>query len=201
MRRPPSVARLADLLLEAAPREMLIRRLGESLAQTSRQVNTLERRLAPALRSAVTDMRRTLDEREREERLRLKLAALEILTHHVGSCRSLRWRGALGRVAHPPARAACRHGTRRRRSHRHRDFSHARVGAAYVAQFDGVFARVARKHGALFYPFFLEGVALDRSLLQPDLDHPNERGVIAIVTRITPVATELVAQARARRTR
>ena len=64
--------RHADLLLEAAPREMLIRRLGEALAQTSRQVNTLERRLAPALRAAVTDMRRTLDEREREERLRLK---------------------------------------------------------------------------------------------------------------------------------
>lgn len=31
-----------------------------------------ERRLAPALESAVTSMRRTLDEREREERLRLK---------------------------------------------------------------------------------------------------------------------------------
>jgi H(+)-transporting ATP synthase subunit D len=64
--------RLADLLLDAAPREMLIRRLGEALAQTSRQVNTLERRLAPALRVAVTDMRRTLDEREREEHLRLR---------------------------------------------------------------------------------------------------------------------------------
>jgi V/A-type H+-transporting ATPase subunit D len=64
--------RLADLLLDAAPREMVIRRLGEALAQTSRQVNTLERRLAPALRGAVTAMRRTLDEREREERLRLK---------------------------------------------------------------------------------------------------------------------------------
>lgn len=64
--------RLADLLLEAAPREMLIRRLGEALAQTSRQVNTLERRLAPALRASVTGMRRALDEREREERLRLK---------------------------------------------------------------------------------------------------------------------------------
>jgi H(+)-transporting ATP synthase subunit D len=64
--------RLADLLLEAAPREMLIRRLGEALAQTSRQVNTLERRLAPALRVSVTHMRRALDEREREERLRLK---------------------------------------------------------------------------------------------------------------------------------
>lgn len=64
--------RLADLLLEAAPREMLIRRLGEALAMTSRQVNTLERRLAPTLRHSVTRMRRTLDEREREERLRLK---------------------------------------------------------------------------------------------------------------------------------
>jgi len=64
--------RLADLLLEAAPREMLIRRLGEALARTSRQVNTLERRLAPALRGSVTAIRRALDEREREERLRLK---------------------------------------------------------------------------------------------------------------------------------
>ena len=64
--------RLADQLLDAAPREMLIRRLGEALAQTSRQVHTLERRLAPALRTQVTGMRRTLDEREREERLRLK---------------------------------------------------------------------------------------------------------------------------------
>lgn len=64
--------RLADLLLDAAPREMLLHRLGEALAQTSRQVNTLDRRLAPALRADVVAMRRTLDEREREERLRLK---------------------------------------------------------------------------------------------------------------------------------
>ena len=64
--------RLSDLLLEAAPREMLIRRLGQALAQTSRQVNTLERRLAPVLRGTVTRIRRALDEREREERLRLK---------------------------------------------------------------------------------------------------------------------------------
>ncbi|HLZ44812.1 MAG TPA: V-type ATP synthase subunit D [Gemmatimonadales bacterium] len=51
---------------------MLIRRLGQALAQTSRQVNTLERRLAPVLRGTVTRIRRALDEREREERLRLK---------------------------------------------------------------------------------------------------------------------------------
>jgi len=63
---------LVELLLDAAPREMLIRRLGEGLAQTSRQVNTLERRVAPGLRLDMTVVRRALEEREREERLRLK---------------------------------------------------------------------------------------------------------------------------------
>ncbi len=63
---------LVELLLDAAPREMLIRRLGEALAQTSRQVNTLERRVAPALQRQMATVRRALDEREREERLRLK---------------------------------------------------------------------------------------------------------------------------------
>lgn len=63
---------LADLLLEAAPREMLIRRLGDALARTSRQVNTLERRLAPRLEGQMAAVARALDEREREEHLRLK---------------------------------------------------------------------------------------------------------------------------------
>jgi V/A-type H+/Na+-transporting ATPase subunit D len=64
--------RLTELLLDAAPREMLMRRLGEALSQTSRQVNTLERRVAPELRQDMVGVRRALDEREREERLRLK---------------------------------------------------------------------------------------------------------------------------------
>jgi V/A-type H+-transporting ATPase subunit D len=64
--------RLAELLLDAATREMLIRRLGEALAQASRQVHTLERRVAPALTGQMGNVRRTLEEREREEHLRLK---------------------------------------------------------------------------------------------------------------------------------
>ncbi len=64
--------RLSELLLDAATREMLIRRLGEALSQTSRQVHTLERRVAPGLRSQMTSVRRTLEEREREEHLRLR---------------------------------------------------------------------------------------------------------------------------------
>jgi V/A-type H+-transporting ATPase subunit D len=63
---------LTDLLLEAAPQEMLLRRLGQALAQTSRQVNTLEQRLAPGLEGQMNDVRRALEEREREERLRLR---------------------------------------------------------------------------------------------------------------------------------
>ena len=63
---------LIELLLDAAPREMLIRRLGEALSQTSRQVNTLEQRLGPELHAQRTGIRRTLDEREREEHLRLQ---------------------------------------------------------------------------------------------------------------------------------
>lgn len=63
---------LVELLLDAAPREMLLRRLGEALSQTSRQVNTLEQRLAPGLESQMHRVRGALDEREREERLRLR---------------------------------------------------------------------------------------------------------------------------------
>jgi V/A-type H+-transporting ATPase subunit D len=63
---------LAELLLEAAPQEMLIRRLGDALARTSRQVNTLERRLAPGLTEQLGTVRQALEEREREEHLRLK---------------------------------------------------------------------------------------------------------------------------------
>ncbi len=61
----------AELLLEAAPQEMLLRRVGEALAQTSRQVHTLERRVAPRLERNAVRVARTLEEREREERLRL----------------------------------------------------------------------------------------------------------------------------------
>lgn len=62
---------LAELLVAAAPREALLRRLGEALARTSRQVNTLERRVSPALKDQLATIRRALDEREREEHLRL----------------------------------------------------------------------------------------------------------------------------------
>jgi H(+)-transporting ATP synthase subunit D len=72
MRAGAEFERLTSVLLDAATEEQLIHRLGEALAQTSRQVHTLERRVAPVLRTQLAGVRRTLEEREREEHLRLK---------------------------------------------------------------------------------------------------------------------------------
>ena len=67
-----SFERLADLLVEAAPREQRVRRLGDAVSLTTRQVRTLEQRIAPRLERQITRLRRQLEEREREDRLRLK---------------------------------------------------------------------------------------------------------------------------------
>ena len=64
--------RLVELLLDSASTELLLRRLAEALKRTSRQVNTLEQRVAPGLRSEVRRVRALLEEREREDHSRLK---------------------------------------------------------------------------------------------------------------------------------
>ena len=63
---------LLERLIEAAPGEQTVRRLGDALAHTTRLVNTLEQRVARRLSTEVTEIRRTLAEREREEQLRIK---------------------------------------------------------------------------------------------------------------------------------
>lgn len=67
--------RLVEQVLEAAPRELLMRRLGDELARTSRLVNTLEQRVTGTVSEALRRGRRALEEREREEGLRLKHVA------------------------------------------------------------------------------------------------------------------------------
>jgi V/A-type H+-transporting ATPase subunit D len=64
--------RLTDLLVEAAPREQRVRRLGEAVSRTTRQMRTLEQRVAPRLERQIAQVRRQLEEREREDRMRLK---------------------------------------------------------------------------------------------------------------------------------
>lgn len=64
--------RLVELLLDAASTELLLRRLAEALRRTSRQVHTLEHRVAPGLAAEIHRVRALLEEREREDHTRLK---------------------------------------------------------------------------------------------------------------------------------
>lgn len=65
-------------------------------------------------------------------------------------------------------------------------------GDEYTAAFDQLYPRLASKHNVTFYPFFLEGVALDPELNQADGIHPNAAGVEIIVERMMPVLEPLL---------
>ena len=71
------------------------------------------------------------------------------------------------------------------------------LGPDYGKTFEAIYPDLAAKYGALLYPFFLDGVAGDLKLTQPDGMHPNPAGVGDIVERILPRVEELVARARA----
>jgi acyl-CoA thioesterase-1 len=73
------------------------------------------------------------------------------------------------------------------------------LGPEYTKAFNSIYPDLAQKHGALLYPFFLKGVALDPKLNLADGLHPNAEGVGRIVEAIVPDVTELVARAKKRR--
>ena len=68
------------------------------------------------------------------------------------------------------------------------------MGKDYVDQFHAIYPDLAERYGALLYPFFLDGVALDPGLMQEDGIHPNSKGVDRIVQGILPKVDELLTQ-------
>ena len=66
------------------------------------------------------------------------------------------------------------------------------LGADYVKSFDGIYPRLAKEFGVLFYPFMLDGVALQPKLNQADGIHPNPEGVKVMVARMLPLVKKLV---------
>ena len=70
------------------------------------------------------------------------------------------------------------------------------LGPGYVAKFDAIYPKLARKYGVPLYPFFLDGVATQPELNQRDGMHPNEKGVAIIVARIAPYVKKLLAQVK-----
>ena len=64
---------LAELLIDAGPAEQRLERLSAAVAAATRRLRVLEQGLMPQLAAQVARVRHDLDEREREERVRLRL--------------------------------------------------------------------------------------------------------------------------------
>ena len=60
------------LVLEIAPLEAALKRLGREIKKTTRRINALDLLLIPRLRGEIRYIRTTLDEREREDNFRLR---------------------------------------------------------------------------------------------------------------------------------
>lgn len=67
-------------------------------------------------------------------------------------------------------------------------------GPEYQSAFDTLYPDLARQHHAKLYPFFLEGVAMDKSLNQADGIHPTKEGIAIIVERIGPLVESMIKQ-------
>jgi len=61
------------------------------------------------------------------------------------------------------------------------------LGPDYRRRFEAIYPALAKRYRAPLYPFFLDGVAGNRGLVQADGMHPSPRGVTIIVGRILPV--------------
>jgi acyl-CoA thioesterase I len=72
------------------------------------------------------------------------------------------------------------------------------MGKEYVTAFAAIYPDLAERYGAVLYPFFLDGVALDDRLMQEDGIHPNAKGVERIVEGILPKVEELLAKVDAK---
>jgi len=65
------------------------------------------------------------------------------------------------------------------------------MGVEYQRQFDQLYADLAEKHGLIFMPFLLQGIALEAKHLQQDYKHPNALGVKVIANNLYPYLTEV----------
>ena len=69
------------------------------------------------------------------------------------------------------------------------------LGGEYAGQFSPIYPALAKDYDVSLYPFFLDGVAGDPKLDQPDGLHPNAQGVEIIVQKILPSVEALLKQA------
>ena len=73
-------------------------------------------------------------------------------------------------------------------------YAQRNLGSAYSDRFDAIYPNLAKKHGLVLYPFFLDGIAGDRVLNLPDGLHPTAKGIERVVERILPAVETFLAR-------
>jgi acyl-CoA thioesterase-1 len=68
------------------------------------------------------------------------------------------------------------------------------LGSEYTDQFRAIYPAVAERTGAILMPFFLEGVAADPALNQPDFIHPTAEGYAVVVEQILPYVEQAITE-------
>ena len=66
------------------------------------------------------------------------------------------------------------------------------MGPDYETRFNGLYQRLAEKHGVPLYPFFLDGVTTHADLQLEDGMHPNPAGVDVMVAKMLPAVETFV---------
>ena len=72
------------------------------------------------------------------------------------------------------------------------------LGPDYVSRFDAVYPKLAEEFELVFFPFFLQDVAMQGHLNQADAIHPNAEGYRKITENIYPYVLEAIRMAEVR---
>jgi acyl-CoA thioesterase-1 len=66
------------------------------------------------------------------------------------------------------------------------------LGPDYTPAFEAIYPAMAEQHDVILMPFFLEGVAANPTLNQPDGVHPTDRGYRVIVETLYPYVLQAI---------
>ncbi|MDX2454232.1 arylesterase [Desulfosarcina sp.] len=72
------------------------------------------------------------------------------------------------------------------------------LGPDYTRSFSEIYPKIAQKHGVVFIPFFLDGVAGEPHLNQPDRLHPTADGYTRIVETVYPYVVRAIERHKAK---
>ena len=68
------------------------------------------------------------------------------------------------------------------------------MGPKYKSEFDEIYPGLSKQYNLIFMPFLLEGIALEKDLLQADYQHPNAEGIKVMAKNLSPYIFQAIAK-------